>query len=107
MQPLIAKTGFNLNSPTQLQHLLYDIWKLPKIDGTSTGKSTLDALLQENIKEEYKLFLQTLLDYKQNQKLLTAFIQKLPNEVKEDGCIHGRFNALGTATGRFSSSDPK
>ena len=106
LEPLIAKTGFNLNSPTQLQHLLYDIWKLPKIDGTSTGKSTLDALLQENIKEEYKLFLQTLLDYKQNQKLLTAFIQKLPSEVKEDGCIHGRFNALGTATGRFSSNSP-
>ena len=106
LQPLIAKSGFNLNSPTQLQYLLFDIWKLPKIDGTSTGKAVLDGLLQQNIKEEYKLFIETLLDYKQNQKLLTAFIQKLPNEVKDDGCIHGRFNALGTATGRFSSSDP-
>ena len=98
LQPLIIKTGFNLNSPTQLQYLLYEIWKLPKLDGTSTGKATLEGLLQENIKEEYKLFIETLLDYKQNQKLLTAFIQKLPSEVKEDGCIHGRFNQIGTAT---------
>ena len=77
-----------------------------------TGKSTfirkfMETAVLPNIKEEYELFIQTLLDYKQNQKLLTAFIQKLPNEVKEDGCIHGRFNSLGTATGRFSSSDPK
>ncbi|MBP3930459.1 MAG: DNA polymerase I, partial [Peptostreptococcaceae bacterium] len=106
LQPLIAKSGFNLNSPTQLQYLLFDIWKLPKIDGTSTGKAVLDGLLQQDIKDEYRLFIETLLDYKQNQKLLTAFIQKLPNEVKDDGCIHGRFSQIGAKTLRFSSSDP-
>ena len=80
---------------------------MPKIDGTSTGKAVLDGLLQLDIKDEYRLFIETLLDYKQNQKLLTAFIQKLPNEVKDDGCIHGRFSQIGAKTLRFSSSDPK
>ena len=40
------------------------------------------------------------------QKLVTAFIQKLPKEIKSDGCIHGRFNQIGAKTLRFSSSDP-
>ena len=106
LQPLIAKSGFNLNSPIQLQYLLYDIWKLPKVNKTSTDKGTLELLLQENLKEDYKHFIETLLNYKQMQKLVTAFIQKLPKEIKSDGCIHGRFNQIGAKTLRFSSSDP-
>ena len=106
LQPLLAKTGFNLNSPIQLQYLLYDIWKLPKVNKVSTDKATLELLLQEKINEDHKYFLETLLNYKQMQKLVTSFIQKLPKEIKSDGCIHGRFNSQGAKTLRFSSSDP-
>lgn len=105
--PLITKNGFNLNSPTQLQYLLYDIFKLKKVNKTSTDKATLELLLLENLKLDHKEFIETLLEYKQLEKLLTSFIQKLPREIKDDGKIHGQFNQCGTQTGRYSSSNPK
>lgn len=92
----------NIDSPTQLAILYYDILNTPVVDKKSprgTGKPVLKVLGDDLSK--------AILDYRAVNKLLTTYIDKLPQVINpNDKRVHGRFNQVGTVTGRFSSSDP-
>lgn len=92
----------NLDSPTQVAILLYDIMKVGVIDDKSprgTGEKILNQINNS--------FTKALLEYRGVGKLISTYIDKLPNCVNpKDGRIHCKFNQYGADTGRFSSNDP-
>lgn len=92
----------NLNSPAQLSALLYDELKLPDVSKKrSTDAKTLKKLAK------YHKGVETLLKYRDLNKLLTTYIEPLPLKVcMDDGRLHGTFNQVDTATGRFASRSP-
>lgn len=91
----------NFNSPAQLQEVLYDKMELPDI----SGKRSTDKLTLKKLAEDYDQ-VQLLLDYRKATKLLSSFIDKLPEMVKKSGRVHGQFVQNATATGRFASQEP-
>ncbi len=103
---IYSKVGhqFNLNSPKQLQVVLFDELKLPVIKKTKTGRSTDEETLHElNLVHPV---IPLLLEYRQLFKLVSTYIDALPKFVGSDGRIHSTFNVEGAATGRLSSKDP-
>ncbi len=105
-QDIYSKVGheFNINSPKQLQIILFDELKLPVVRKTKTGRSTDEDTLNELISAHPMIPL--LLEYRQLFKLVSTYIDALPKYVGEDGRIHSTFNVEGAATGRLSSKDP-
>ncbi len=103
---IYSKIGhqFNLNSPKQLQIVLFDELKLPVVRKTKTGRSTDEDTLQE-LKLSHPA-VELLLEYRQLFKLVSTYIDTLPKYVAEDGRVHSTFNVEGAATGRLSSKDP-
>jgi DNA polymerase I-like protein with 3'-5' exonuclease and polymerase domains/5'-3' exonuclease len=95
---------FNLNSPKQLQVVLFDELKLPVMRKTKTGRSTDEATLQELSAAHPAIPL--LLEYRQLFKLVSTYIDALPKSVGSDGRVHSTFNVEGAATGRLSSTNP-
>ena len=92
----------NIGSPTQVAILLYDILKIEPPDPKSP-RGTGEAILQKIDNPIAK----AILDYREMSKLVSTYIDKLPNCVNpKDGRIHCSFNQYGADTGRFSSSDP-
>ncbi|PEM65277.1 DNA polymerase [Bacillus pseudomycoides] len=91
----------NLNSPSQLQVLFYDDLGLDDVSGKrSTDKKTLKKLSRQH------KGIALLLEYRDIKKLLSTYVEALPNKVKHDGRLHGQFNQVDTATGRFASKEP-
>ena len=92
----------NLDSPTQIAILLYDIMNVGIIDEKSprgTGEKILTQIDNS--------FTNALLEYRGIGKLISTYIDKLPTCVNpKDGRIHCKFNQYGADTGRFSSNDP-
>ena len=96
------KDPIELSSPTQLAILLYDILKVPIIDKSNPRGTGADILKEIDLP-----LCKLLLEYKTLEKLLTSFINTLPNQLNEkDNRLHSHFNQLGTNTGRFSSTEP-
>ena len=92
----------NLDSPTQVAILLYDIMKVGVIDEKSP-RGTGEKILQQIDNS----FTKALLEYRGLGKLISTYIDKLPTCVNpKDGRIHCKFNQYGADTGRFSSNDP-
>lgn len=92
----------NLNSPTQLAVLLYDILKIEPLD-RKTPRGTGEAVLSKIDLP----FCKALLEYRTIDKLIGTYIDKLLNCVNpKDGRIHCKFNQYGADTGRMSSSEP-
>ncbi len=95
----------NIGSPSQIGILLYDILKIPvpDIKRSATAKPTgEEALLKID-----NPIAKAVLEYREVQKLLSTYIDKLPECVNpNDGRIHCSFNQYGADTGRMSSSDP-
>ncbi|MDB5325841.1 MAG: polymerase [Phycisphaerales bacterium] len=96
---------FNIDSPKQLEKVLFIDLKLPTAKKTKTGYSTDVQVLE-------KLALQApiarkILDYRSMVKLKNTYLDSLTEYVnKKTGRIHTSFNQTGAATGRLSSSDP-
>ncbi len=100
-----AGEEFNINSPRQLGHILFDKLSLPSRKRTKTGYSTDMGVLEE-LAHKYELP-QKLLEYRQLAKLKSTYVDALPKLINpETGRIHTSFNQTVTATGRLSSSDP-
>lgn len=101
----IAGQEFNLNSPKQLSHILFEVLKLPVIKRTKTGLSTDESVLL-TLSADHK-FPQLLLEYRQLAKLKSTYIDALPQMVdSRTGRIHAEFDQLGAETGRLSSRNP-
>lgn len=90
-------TPINLSSPTQLAILLYDVLKVKPVS-TKTPRGTGSDIL-EKINQPICKY---LVKRKELEKLISGFIDALPDYVNVDGRIHCHFNQLGAATGRQS-----
>ncbi|MDO4584154.1 MAG: DNA polymerase I [Planctomycetia bacterium] len=96
---------WNLNSPQQLQKVLFEKLQLSPLRKTKTGAST-DAQTLEELAQTHE-FPRMLLEYRQLVKLQSTYIEALPKLMDtQTGRIHTTFNQAITATGRLSSSDP-
>lgn len=92
----------NISSPTQLSILFYDILKIGVIDKKTPRGTGEDILKQIDIP-----LAKLILEYRGLEKLISTYIDKLPNCVNpDDGRIHCTFNQYGAKTGRMSSSEP-
>ncbi|HEX3075176.1 MAG TPA: DNA polymerase [Ignavibacteriales bacterium] len=101
----LAEEEFNINSPQQLQRILYDKLKLSAGKKTKTGFST-DARSLENLRGEHEI-IDLILDYRQAAKLKSTYADALPNMIHPiTKRIHTNFNQTIAATGRLSSTDP-
>lgn len=95
-------TPINIGSPVQVAILLYDILKIPSVDKNKPRGTGEDILLKID-----NDFSKAILEYREVAKLLSTYIDKLPECINpNDGRIHCKFNQYGADTGRFSSQDP-
>ncbi|EGU37367.1 DNA polymerase I [Vibrio ichthyoenteri ATCC 700023] len=102
----LAEQEFNMNSPKQLQVLLFEKMGLPVIKKTPSGTpSTNEEVLQE-LALDYPLP-KLILEYRGLAKLKSTYTDKLPKMINaETGRVHTSYHQAVTATGRLSSTDP-
>jgi DNA polymerase-1 len=102
----LAGHDFNLGSPKQLQHILFEELGIPVIRKTPKGQpSTAEDVLQE-LAEEHDLP-RVILENRSLSKLKSTYTDKLPQQISpRDGRIHTSYHQAVTATGRLSSSSP-
>ncbi|MGH7141188.1 MAG: DNA polymerase [Minisyncoccia bacterium] len=103
----IAGREFNVNSPKQLGEVLFDELQLsaPKQKKTAGGaRSTRESEL-EKLRDTHPI-VEQILAYRAVQKLLSTYIDTIPNLVGHDGRLHTTFVQIGAATGRLASKDP-
>jgi DNA polymerase-1 len=98
---------FNINSPAQLAEVLFVRRGLPVVRRTAKTKapSTDADVLAELATKGFRLPA-LILEFREQAKLKSTYVDALPRQVAADGRIHTRFNQAVTATGRLSSSDP-
>lgn len=100
-----AGEPFQINSPKQLQEILFGKLGLKPVRKTKTGYST-DVDVLEELSREHPLP-EKILEYRALEKLRGTYIEALPKLVNpRTGRIHTSFNQAVAATGRLSSSDP-
>jgi len=102
-----AGQPFNLNSPQQLAEVLFARRGLPVLRRTAkTRAPSTDAdVLAELARRGHRLPA-LILEYREQAKLKSTYVDALPRQADETGRVHTRFNQAVTATGRLSSSDP-
>lgn len=102
----IAGSVFNLNSPKQLQSILYDTLALPVLQKTPKGQpSTAEAVLHE-LAYDHPIAA-SILEFRSLSKLNSTYIEALPKCINpKTGRVHTSYNQAVTATGRLSSSEP-
>jgi len=101
-----AGQGFNLDSPKQLQEILFGQLGLPVKRRTAKGQpSTAEDVLEE-LAADYELP-RIILDYRGLAKLRSTYTEKLPAQVDpRTGRVHTSYHQAVAATGRLSSTDP-
>lgn len=100
-----ADGEFNLDSPKQLQAVLFDQLKLPKTKRLKTGYST-DAAALTMIVDTHPI-VEPLLEYREVSKLKGTYVDALPPLIHpRTGRIHAEFNQTVAVTGRLSSQNP-
>jgi DNA polymerase I len=105
---IYAEAGmeFNINSPTQLGHILFEKLNYPVVKKTKTKQySTSQDVLEELAGHGFPIP-KLILEHRELHKLKSTYIDALPQLVGRDGRVHTSFNQAVAATGRLSSSDP-
>lgn len=102
----LADSQFNLNSPKQLQEILFHKLQLPILQKTPTGQaSTADNVLQE-LALDFAMP-RLIIEYRSLSKLMSTYTNRLIEQINPDtGRVHTSYNQASTATGRLSSSEP-
>lgn len=100
----LAGEPFNLSSPKQLAHILFEVLQLPAKKKNQRGYST-DAKVLSELSAIHPLP-DLVLRYREFSKIKTTYIDALPRMRGADGRVHTQFNETVTTTGRLSSSDP-
>lgn len=102
----LAGRTFNLDSPKQLQALLFDELKLPVLVKTPTGQPSTNEEALEAIADQHELP-RVILEYRGLAKLRSTYTDKLAEMVNPStGRVHTSYHQAGAATGRLASSDP-
>ncbi|MGV0351232.1 DNA polymerase I [Corynebacterium guaraldiae] len=102
---LAGDDSLNLNSPKQLQSVLFDTFDMPKTKKTKTGYSTAAKEIEQLAATHPHPFLDHLLAHREYQKMKTT-LEGLIKAIQPDGRIHTTFNQTVTSTGRLSSTEP-
>lgn len=102
----LAGEEFNVDSPKQLGHILFEVLGLPAGKKTQRGYST-DAKTLNNLLDKHPIAAKVL-RYRELAKMKSTYIDALPAIAQEsgDGLVHTSFNQTVTTTGRLSSSNP-
>ena len=101
----LAGEKFNINSPKQLQNILFVKLNLPIKKKTKSGAST-DAEALEGLKGSHEI-IEHILKYRQISKLKSTYIEGIDTLIdKKSGRVHTVFNQTATVTGRLSSTEP-
>ena len=102
----VAGRNFNMDSPKQLQALLYEELKLPVSIKTPTGQPSTNEEALEGLADQHELP-RLILDYRTLAKLRSTYTDKLPEAVNpRTGRVHTSYHQAVAATGRLSSNDP-
>jgi DNA polymerase-1 len=103
---LAADQPFNLNSPKQIQEILFDKLKLPVVKKTPKGAPSTDEEVLQELALDYPLP-KLLLEYRGMAKLKSTYTDKLPKMVnRRTGRVHTSYSQAVAVTGRLASSDP-
>ena len=102
----LAGEPFNIDSPKQIQQILYERMQLPVLAKTPGGQpSTAESVLQE-LAGNYELPA-LILEYRSLSKLISTYIEKLPRMINaRTGRVHTSYHQAVAATGRLSSAAP-
>ncbi|PJC61127.1 MAG: DNA polymerase I, partial [Ignavibacteria bacterium CG_4_9_14_0_2_um_filter_37_13] len=101
----LAGETFNINSPKQMQKILFEKLQLQSSRKTKTGFST-DAQTLESLRGEHEI-IDTILEFRQVAKLKSTYADSLPTLIHpKTGRVHTSFNQTIASTGRLSSNDP-
>lgn len=101
-----AEQPFNLNSPKQIQEILFDKLKLPVKKKTPSGAPSTDEEVLQELALDYPLP-KILLEYRGMAKLKSTYTDKLPKMVnRATGRVHTSYSQAVAVTGRLASSDP-
>jgi DNA polymerase-1 len=103
-----AGEEFNINSPAQLQHVLFEKLGLPTkgIKKTSTGQLSTGADELEKLRGQHPI-IGDIFEHREYSKLLSTYVSAIPSLIHpRTGRLHTHFNQAVAATGRLSSSDP-
>ncbi|MBE5023759.1 DNA polymerase I [Olsenella sp. DSM 107455] len=102
-----AGEKFNIDSPMQLSHVLFDVLGLPTygLKRTKRGYYSTNAKVLADLAAEHEI-VADVLEYRERSKIKSTYLDALPALVRGDGRIHTTLNQTVTATGRLSSSDP-
>lgn len=102
----VAGQPFNLNSPKQIQELLFERDKLPVIKKTPSGTPSTDEEVLAQLALDYPLP-KLILEHRSFAKLKSTYTDKLPRMVNpQTGRVHTSFSQTGAITGRLASTDP-
>ena len=102
----LAGHEFNLNSPKQLQQVLFEELKLPILQKTPTGQAATGEDILQELSLTYPLP-KLILEFRSLSKLKSTYTDRLPEQINEKtGRVHTSFHQAVTSTGRLSSSDP-
>ena len=102
----IAEQEFNMNSPKQLQAILFEKMGLPIIKKTPSGAASTNEEVLQELALDYPLP-KLIIEYRGLAKLKSTYTDKLPKMINaETGRVHTSYHQAVTATGRLSSTDP-
>jgi len=98
---------FNVNSPKQLGGVLFDELgiKTARQKRTDTGQRSTRESELEKMRDQHPIVGEVQV-YRELQKLLSTYIDNLPELVEKDGRLHAQFLQAGTTTGRMASQNP-
>lgn len=107
IRDLAGDEAFNIGSPMQLSHVLFDVMGLPTkgLKKTKRGYYSTNAKVLSDLARDHEI-VRLILDWRENSKIKSTYLDTLGPLRRGDGRVHTTYNQTITATGRLSSSDP-
>lgn len=107
IRDLAGDETFNIGSPMQLSHVLFDVMGLPTkgLKKTKRGYYSTNAKVLIDLARDHEI-VRLILDWREKSKIKSTYLDTLGPLRRGDGRVHTTYNQTITATGRLSSSDP-
>lgn len=107
IRDLAGDETFNIGSPMQLSHVLFDVMGLPikGLKKTKRGYYSTNAKVLSDLARDHEI-VRLILDWREKSKIKSTYLDTLGPLRRGDGRVHTTYNQTITATGRLSSSDP-
>ncbi len=107
IRDLAGDETFNIGSPMQLSHVLFDVMGLPTkgLKKTKRGYYSTNAKVLSDLARDHEI-VRLILDWREKSKIKSTYLDTLGPLRRSDGRVHTTYNQTITATGRLSSSDP-